>query len=199
MGGNVANGSPIGDSPPALIALEARVTLRRGDARRELCTARAHMLLEVVFWLPAWLARYAINDFGRVGRRIVGILEDGLALPGAEWNPRIYSEAEVDAAMPPQDPAAQNFLRVATRLINESGYRGASVLRIVEQLNVTKGSFYHHLDAKDDLVIACYQRSFDTIADAQGKGEAAGGSYWHRLSSVLATRPPGPGSASRLS
>jgi xanthine dehydrogenase small subunit len=34
--GNIANGSPIGDMPPALIALGARLTLRRGDARREL-------------------------------------------------------------------------------------------------------------------------------------------------------------------
>ncbi len=36
IGGNVANGSPIGDLPPALIALDARVGLRRGDERREL-------------------------------------------------------------------------------------------------------------------------------------------------------------------
>lgn len=36
VGGNIANGSPIGDSPPALIALDARVTLRRGDVRRDL-------------------------------------------------------------------------------------------------------------------------------------------------------------------
>jgi xanthine dehydrogenase small subunit len=36
MGGNVANGSPIGDSPPALIALNARLVLRRGAGRREM-------------------------------------------------------------------------------------------------------------------------------------------------------------------
>jgi xanthine dehydrogenase small subunit len=36
MGANVANGSPIGDSPPALIALGARLVLRRGAERREL-------------------------------------------------------------------------------------------------------------------------------------------------------------------
>lgn len=36
LGGNVANGSPIGDSMPALIALDSRVVLRRGDATREL-------------------------------------------------------------------------------------------------------------------------------------------------------------------
>ena len=56
------------------------------------------------------------------------------------------------------------FLLAATRLINELGYRGASVQRIASELNVTKGSFYHHLDAKDDLVAACYRRSFDRIA-----------------------------------
>lgn len=36
IGGNIANGSPIGDGPPALIALGAVLTLRRGDVRREI-------------------------------------------------------------------------------------------------------------------------------------------------------------------
>jgi xanthine dehydrogenase small subunit len=36
LGGNVANGSPIGDSMPALIALEAQVLLRKGNAQRSI-------------------------------------------------------------------------------------------------------------------------------------------------------------------
>ncbi len=36
IGGNIANGSPIGDGPPALIALGATLHLRRGDKRREI-------------------------------------------------------------------------------------------------------------------------------------------------------------------
>ncbi|MEP1209508.1 MAG: xanthine dehydrogenase small subunit [Rhizobiaceae bacterium] len=36
IGGNVANGSPIGDGPPVLIALGAKMTLRKGAERREI-------------------------------------------------------------------------------------------------------------------------------------------------------------------
>ncbi|WP_417249550.1 xanthine dehydrogenase small subunit [Celeribacter sp.] len=34
LGGNIANGSPIGDSPPPFIAAEATLTLRKGEERR---------------------------------------------------------------------------------------------------------------------------------------------------------------------
>jgi xanthine dehydrogenase small subunit len=36
IGGNIANGSPIGDTPPALIAMGAVLHLRKGDTRREI-------------------------------------------------------------------------------------------------------------------------------------------------------------------
>ena len=36
LGGNIGNASPIGDAPPVLMALDARLILRKGDTRREL-------------------------------------------------------------------------------------------------------------------------------------------------------------------
>ena len=36
MGGNVANGSPIGDSPPVLMALDAQIELRKGERVRRM-------------------------------------------------------------------------------------------------------------------------------------------------------------------
>jgi xanthine dehydrogenase small subunit len=35
VGANIANGSPIGDTPPPFIALGAHITLRKGNERRE--------------------------------------------------------------------------------------------------------------------------------------------------------------------
>ena len=49
IGGNIANGSPIGDMPPALIALGATLTLRRGDTRRTIP-------------LESFFLRYGVQD-----------------------------------------------------------------------------------------------------------------------------------------
>lgn len=148
----------------------------------DLFGARAHVLLENTFWLPVWLIRYEPDQFGRVEARLMDVFERGIAGPGAHWSPRL-----IDLSHDESEPGRAAFLLAATRLINQLGYRGASVQRIAAELNVTKGSFYHHLDAKDDLVIACYRRSFDTITDAQRLADAAGGSHWQRLSSTIAT------------
>ena len=144
--------------------------------------ARAHVLLENTFWIPAWLDRYAPEQYGRVEARLLDVFAHGIATPGQRWTPTPLALPEDT-----EEPGRTAFLTAATRLINELGYRGASVQRIAGELNVTKGSFYHHLDAKDDLVIACYARSFDTIAAAQSAADAAGGSHWQRLSSTIAT------------
>jgi AcrR family transcriptional regulator len=151
-------------------------------AEKDLYGARAHVLLENTFWLPIWLTRYDTDQFDRIEARLMNVFEQGIAAPGQSWAPEM-----IDLDHDTSEPGRAAFLLAATRLINELGYRGASVQKIASELNVTKGSFYHHLDAKDDLVIACYKRSFDTIAEAQHLADEMGGSHWQRLSSTIAT------------
>jgi len=149
---------------------------------KDLNGARAHVLLENTFWIPAWIARYDPDQYDRVEARLMDMFRHGIAMPGAEWRPQMFDIEHEEA-----EPGREAFLRAATRLINQLGYRGASVQKIASELNVTKGSFYHHLDAKDDLVIECYKRSFDTITETIRIGSAAQGDWWHRLSSIIAS------------
>ena len=84
-----------------------------------------------------------------------------------------------DAGSPEDGPTATSsselFLRAATGLINAEGYHGASVERISSKLNVSKGAFYHHNETKDELVVACFQRTFDIMWRAIHAAERAGG------------------------
>ena len=153
-------------------------------------TARTHMLLEQLFWAAAWLPKYDPEDYGRVRDRMIDILTCGLAADGSVWAPLAMPLSEIaplfrqDAGR--QDMGRETFLHAATRLINRNGYRGASVDKISAELNVTKGSFYHHNDAKDDLVVACFERTFEVMTRTQRLAMALPGDQWARLSSAAA-------------
>jgi len=75
VGGNIANGSPIGDTMPALIALGARLTLRRGPERRVLA-------LEDFF-----------VDYGTQDRR-AGEFVESLLIPAQDDRLRCYKLAK---------------------------------------------------------------------------------------------------------
>jgi AcrR family transcriptional regulator len=150
-------------------------------------TAHAHILLEAVFWLPIWISRYPLDEFPRVSSHFFDILANGLALPGTRWAPvPLRGDADGEGHADGTEESAPAFIKTATCLINESGYRGASVVRIVDALNVTKGSFYHHLQTKDELIAECFRRSFRRISRVQRAGAASGSNEWDQLASVIA-------------
>ena len=153
-----------------------------GRGRR---TARTHMLLEQLFWAAAWLPKYDPEDYGRIRERMFDILVGGLGVDGAEWAPAPAPLAEL-ARTESQEMGRETFLLAATRLINSRGYRGASVDKISAELNVTKGSFYHHHEAKDDLVVACFDRTFAVMRRVQRLAMGLPGDQWMRLTSAAA-------------
>jgi AcrR family transcriptional regulator len=162
--------------------LDAAGTLPQDGAARN---ARAHLLLSSVSWARAWLHRYEPDDYARVARVLGDILLHGLVTPGARFD----AEGELPLARPGGEGAATHeaYLRAATRLVNEHGYHGASVDRIAGLLQLTKGSFYHHHQTKDELVAACFERTFGIVRAAQTAALQGGGSGLERLAMACRT------------
>jgi AcrR family transcriptional regulator len=136
---------------------------------------RAHLLLAQLSWATGWLDQWEPRDYPRVAERMESVLLDGLAAGGRPL-PAARPIALVEPDRPAQRSSPELFLRAATQLINDEGYHGASVERISAKLNVSKGAFYHHNETKDELVEACFQRTFDIMWRAIREAEAAGGS-----------------------
>jgi AcrR family transcriptional regulator len=150
---------------------------------RPVLNARTHHVLSQLFWAVAWLPQYDPDDYERAGDRVLDILENGVGAAGQAWAP---APLVVPAAEATDEISRETFLRAATELINEQGYLGASVERISARLNVTKGSFYHHNEAKDDLVVACFERTVDIMRSAQRAADQLAASGWDRLCSTSA-------------
>ena len=156
-----------------------RPALQIEDRARALVATLA--LLATVHWIPSWIGTYADGDLTRVGERLLDLLLNGV---GVEFTANIEVAAPT---APGGDDAQGRFLLAATTLINRDGYHGASVEKIAGELGVSIGSFYHHLENKDELVLACFDRSFALIAQARDIGENRSGSHGVQLARTFAS------------
>jgi xanthine dehydrogenase small subunit len=184
VGGNIANGSPIGDTPPVLIALGAEITLRRGSDVRT-------MPLEVFFIdygkqdrqpdefvesiripLPQPMdlnAAYKISkrrdeDISSVAAGIHMSVEDGIicdvriAMGGMAATPKRASAAE--AALNGQPWSQESFEAAATALSQDfsplTDWRASSDYRMLTAQNLLRRFFLEH-DAQTDtpVQLAC--------------------------------------------
>jgi AcrR family transcriptional regulator len=149
------------------------------------CNARTHLLVSQLFWSVVWIDHFDPDDYARLADHVLDILGNGLARSTGNWNPRTLPSHPAPSFERSSD-ASETFLRAATALINEHGYLGASVQKISEHLNVTKGAFYHHNEAKDDLVQACFARTLEIMRHAQRAASAATENGYANLSSTCA-------------
>ena len=102
LGGNIGNASPIGDSPPLLIALGAQIVLCKGDIRRTLAledyfidyrvTARQESEFIEKIIVPKANARHAFRAY-KVSKR----LDDDISAVCAAFRLHIENGAIVDA------------------------------------------------------------------------------------------------------
>jgi AcrR family transcriptional regulator len=153
---------------------------------RPALNSAAHLLLTQLHWTPVWFRNVYPEDTARFGERLFNVLADGLAAPGADWTP-----AKIPDVLPELEPtdgaSIELFLRAASAQINEQGYRGTSVDKIAARLNLTKGSFYHHIKTKDELVLACFERTFDVMRRTILAAEAVSTTGLQTLATIAAT------------
>ncbi|MCY1413359.1 xanthine dehydrogenase, small subunit [compost metagenome] len=102
LGGNIGNASPIGDSPPLLIALGAQIVLRKGDSTRTLAledyfidyriTARQESEFIEKIIVPRAQAQWAFRAY-KVSKR----LDDDISAVCAAFNLRIENGLVAEA------------------------------------------------------------------------------------------------------
>ncbi len=141
--------------------------------------ARTHLLLALANIMRTWIDRYEPGDYGLAADALADLLLGGLAADPRRW--QTQPGPALQAAPAEGTEVREAFLRAATALVNEQGFRGASVDAISARLHLTKGSFYHHHASKDDLVAQCFARSFDVIRQTQLQAMAQTASGWERL------------------
>jgi AcrR family transcriptional regulator len=164
-----------------------RELLTQGDRKshdRRILSARTHLLLSLMHWTRTWTSRYEPEDYAQVAARIGDILIEGIASSTSQWKPFAGLDLSTPVEQDKAEATREAFLRAASVLVNEQGYRGASVEKISARLNVTKGSFYHHNQNKEDLISECFDRTFSVIRNMQKAASAIPGSGWDRLCAV---------------
>ena len=156
-----------------------------GPASRSRRNAQTHLLISQVFWAVLWLRSYDPGDYRRMMDRLYDILVNGLAANFSTWNP--VEQSQQDDTSDPSGERRAAFLRAATEMINSHGYLGASVSRISARLNVTKGSFYHYHQGKDEIVEQCLDRTLTIMMRSQAAADATTADGFNHLASFAAS------------
>lgn len=146
--------------------------------------ARTHLLVSVAHWLRVWIGRHEHDDYPRVARRLAAVVLHGLSASDQGWPDEVGRTMAWQTAA--GSPAQEAFLSAATELVNDQGFRGASVQAIAARVRLSKGSYYHRHDTKDDLVVACFERSFALQRQALVAAQEAGGNGWQRTCEACA-------------
>ena len=145
---------------------------------RDDLNARGHIVVSAAHNLRQWIGRYEVEEYPRVAQRLADIVLHGMPAPGSGWQ---AADSERQWRLGEDNGSTgEAFLRAATALVNEQGYRGASVDKISARIHVTKGSFYHHNDNKHDLISECFDRTFAVVRRALSLAEDGPGSGWSR-------------------
>ena len=144
----------------------------------------AQLLLENIFWMPAWIENFQTWEFEFVIRDLAKALCSGLVRRDHKLEWSVVEDAHPDIDDEDRDDA---FLRTATQLICQRGYRGTSIDAIAAELGLTKGSFYHHNAEKESLAERCFEASYARVSQLQHTASEMTDAPLDRIAIVIAS------------
>lgn len=72
------------------------------------------------------------------------------------------------ASVRPASPREEEILAAAARIFREKGYHGTSVRDIAESVGLLKGSLYHYIRSKEDLLARLFEGALEeTVAELE--------------------------------
>jgi AcrR family transcriptional regulator len=126
--------------------------------------------LAIVYWSYVWFGGVAIENRPAAIKQLLKLIKTGISADTYQFSQIAFPalETRIPAGF---DRDKQNeikrsaFLQVGSEMFNQRGYMGASLDDVAEQLDVTKGAFYYHIQNKEDLLYQCFQRTLELIVD----------------------------------
>lgn len=128
--------------------------------------AAAHAFFSTLQWSVVWLTSDRISDIEEAKRAIQDLIRNGITNRGRPLSDFTFDFVEkqdmkVFSRRMPADKKLAAFIREASLQFNKKGYQGTSIDAIADELKVTKGAFYYHIDNKRDLLLRCFERSIE--------------------------------------
>jgi len=77
------------------------------------------------------------------------------------------------------------ILRAAAQIFQEKGYHAASMQDIAEAVELKKGSLYHHVTSKQEILLALLDEALDLIIERLQVVEAKDLSPSHKLRQAM--------------
>lgn len=131
----------------------------------------ALQILGAITWMYRWYRPGGRLDPDAIADQLAEVIVNGLAVPhgtdAGRASRRRAAGRRPAGALEGADGADGARLRrsevveVAASVFAARGYSGASLQEIADRLGILKGSLYHYIDAKEDLLLEVVQRTYD--------------------------------------
>jgi AcrR family transcriptional regulator len=126
--------------------------------------------LAIVYWSYVWFRNVPTEKRPAAIQQLLSLIKGGISADTYQFSdiafPSLETQAPAGFDRDKQNEIKRNaFLQVGSQMFNQRGYMGASLDDVAEQLDVTKGAFYYHIQNKEDLLYQCFQRTLELISE----------------------------------